>query len=169
MAAARPGATSGHRPRADTCRPGIGAARDTIRLTLPADPESVRVALMRIAAELLGAGIDEEDAATAELVLAEVLNNVVEHAFRGFGAGWIEVTIAPEQAELACEVRDNGRTMPGGTLPAGSAPACVKAPEALPEGGFGWFLIHSLARELAYARESGANVLGLRIPLTART
>lgn len=173
MAAGRPGGTSCHRTCASERWPETGsargAARGAIRLTLPADPESVRVALMRIAAELLAAGITEEDAATAELVLAEVLNNVVEHAFAGCGEGWIEVTIAPEEAELACEVRDNGRPMPGGAPPGGSAPACGQALESLPEGGFGWFLIHSLARELAYARESGANLLGLRIPLTART
>lgn len=168
MAAARSGAPSGERPGADGRGPGVGMAPGAIRLSLPADIRSVRGALMRLGAELLCAGISEEDAATAELVLAEVLNNVVEHAFQGSGEGRIELTIAPGYTELACEVRDNGRPMPGGALPACAEPACGDALEALPEGGFGWFLIHSLSRGLTYAREDGANLLGLRIPLSTR-
>jgi serine/threonine-protein kinase RsbW len=168
MTAERSGARSGRQRGAPGRGPGIGASTGAIRLTLPADPDSVRAALIRIATELVRAGIAEEDAATAELVLAEVLNNVVEHAFCGCSEGRIEVTIAPEEADLACEVRNNGHPMPGGALPAGVSPVCGQAPEALPEGGFGWFLIHSLTREIAYARDAGANLLGLRIPLSAR-
>lgn len=164
--AARRGASSGHRPGADGRN--VGPVAGAIRLTLPAEPKAVRRALVRICTELLGAGISEDDAATAELVLAEVLNNVVEHAFQGNADGRIELTIAPEEASLACELRDNGRPMPGGALPAGHGPACSTAVSALPEGGFGWFLIHSLARDLAYARIDGANILALRIPLSAR-
>ena len=33
------------------------------------------------------------------------------------------------------------------------------APQDLPEGGFGWFLIRSLTRDLTYLREDGYNML----------
>ncbi|WP_280514091.1 hypothetical protein [Allosediminivita pacifica] len=38
-------------------------------------------------------------------------------------------------------------------------------PAGLPEGGFGWFLIHELARELAYRHDGGMNRLTFRLPL----
>jgi serine/threonine-protein kinase RsbW len=165
MAAARRGASSGRLPGAAGGGSGVGTCRSAIRLTLSADPVSVRRALVRIGAELLGAGIAETDAANAELVLAEVLNNVVEHAFQDGREGRIELALAAEEAGLTCEVRDDGRPMPGGALPAGLVPVCGEALATLPEGGFGWFLIHALARDLAYARKDGVNVLALRIPL----
>lgn len=172
MVAARRGAGSGRRPGTDRCAPGTVATARAIRLSLRAEPVAVRAALDRLRADLLGAGIAGEDVAVAELVLAEVLNNVVEHAFSDLDGGRIELTVAPGETGLSCEVRDNGRPMPGGAPPGGTPPAAGRPArdemlEALPEGGFGWFLIRSLAREIAYARKDGGNLLGLRIPLGA--
>jgi serine/threonine-protein kinase RsbW len=76
-----------------------------------------------------------------ELVLAEVLNNVAEHAYAG-GSGPVEVGLAPRPCGIACRIVDSGLAMPNGQLPRGT---CHRStPGDLPEGGFGWHLIRSL-------------------------
>lgn len=95
-----------------------------------------------------------DDRATAELVLAEVLNNIVEHAYRGQG-GPVQLYMHREGPLLHCQVEDSGLPMQEGGLPAGALPE----PDELPEGGFGWFLIRSLARDLCYIRQKHGNSL----------
>lgn len=139
-----------------------------MRLRLSAEPRAVRVALVRLSAELERQGVAAECAATVELVLAEVLNNVVEHAFPGGASGAIEVAVRLAGATILCEVRDGGLAMPEGRLPEGLLPPSAGRPAAaLPEGGFGWFLIRSFADELDYRREGGENVLTFRLPRAA--
>jgi len=96
--------------------------------------------------------------ATVELVLAEVLNNVTEHAYAD-SAGDVSVTLRPTRGGLACQVVDRGRAMPGGLLPEGHLPVMD-----LPEGGFGWHLVHKLTQDLHYHRAAGENRLGFLIP-----
>lgn len=95
----------------------------------------------------------------AELVLAEVLNNVVEHAY-GEAGGRVEVSLQKGPGGVQCLITDEGRAMPGGELPEGRLPG---GPEInlsdLPEGGFGWHLIRSLSTDLTYARVDGQNRL----------
>jgi len=79
----------------------------------------------------------------------------------------------PGHAGIGCELRDNGRPMPRGRLPRTAMPGLPPQPgpetlESLPEGGFGWFLIRTLARDLCYSREMGTNRLVLRIPYGSR-
>lgn len=144
-----------HAPRMTLCEPG------GLRLTLAADGESIRAALAMLAAHLASAGIAPDHCATAELVLAEVLNNVVEHAYAGRG-GRVAVAVTVGQGGVRCRVTDRGEPMPGGAPPEGLLPA-VQAHD-LPEGGFGWFLIRELSRDLRYARIGGENVLSFVVP-----
>lgn len=101
-----------------------------------------------------------------ELVVAEVLNNIVEHAYQAQPAGEIRASLAFRGDSLCAEFTDFGAAMPGLCLPAGEAAEIDVAVEDLPEGGFGWFLIHTLARDLHYRREGGANHLTLAVPRT---
>lgn len=152
------------------CAAGFGGIRGALQVTLPGEPGAVRAALIRVGAELAAVGIDDEEAANAELVLAEALNNIVEHAFAVPGADdRIEMTIVPGPVGIGCELRDNGRPMPAGRLPRPSLPLPEGAAlDDLPEGGFGWHLIRNLARDLCYTREAGTNRLVLRIPYARR-
>lgn len=166
-AVAQAGDASG--ARALVCAPAFGDIRGAVRLMLPGDPVAVRAALARLCAELDATGIAGEDVANAELVLAEALNNIVEHAFATpCDDDRIEMTIVAGPVGIGCELRDNGRPMPSGRLPC-TPLSGLPSPDrmvlnALPEGGFGWHLIRSLARNLCYAREEGANRLVFRIP-----
>jgi serine/threonine-protein kinase RsbW len=110
---------------------------------------------------------------TAEVVLAEVLNNIVEHAYAD-RAGSISVAIRQTGAGLNCLVTDEGNPMPGGQLPAGNHPAQRDGMpdlqlgdlqlDDLPEGGFGWYLIRRLTRDLEYSRNGQQNWLSFVVP-----
>jgi serine/threonine-protein kinase RsbW len=152
----------------DRLRPGGGAppVPGTFHAVFAADQTAVRAALRAALARFVRQ-VSAEEAGTLELVLAEVLNNVVEHAFAEAGPGRIELTITRDALGLACRVVDDGAPMPGGLLPAGRLPSNAVAVEDLPEGGFGWFLIRDLTRELSYVRDSGRNLLMFRLPIAA--
>lgn len=128
------------------------------RLTLAAEPLSVRAGLAQIAASAPMGQLSADHRATAQIVLAEVLNNIAEHAYAD-APGDISISLAATAAGLDCRIIDRGQEMPGGMPPAGTLPE-----EELPEGGFGWFLIRSLTRDLTYLRKDGQNLLSFVIP-----
>ena len=136
---------------------------DTHDLVIRAEPASVRAALLRITAAQPVSDLSPDQRGTVELVLAEVLNNVSEHAYAD-AAGHVAVTVALHSGTLLCEVVDEGAAMPGGILPEGRLPDMV-TDGSPPEGGFGWHLIRSLTRDLAYQRRRGSNRLTFSISL----
>lgn len=126
---------------------------------------NTRTALREVESILSQACVPQEDVENTQIVLAEVLNNITEHAYRGT-EGPIELTIDLLDGELRCILRDRGRPMPDGHAPAGSLPPPNCPLEALPEGGFGWYLIHSLTQGLSIERVQGWNVLSFALPFT---
>ncbi|MBM7066020.1 ATP-binding protein [Actibacterium sp. 188UL27-1] len=135
-----------------------------IERQLQSNAQDVRQTLTDLFAELRASQIGDDALATAETVLAEVLNNVVEHAYEERDGGKIFVTIAVDNLGLSCTVADHGKAMPNNEVPGGAAPDASGPLETLPEGGFGWFLIHSLTEDLTYTRLSSQNVLNFRLP-----
>lgn len=154
-------------------RPGTAAsrafptARDALFFSrhFAADDRATRGVLRDLVGALHGAGIGAEDVATVELILAEVLNNIAEHAYAE-RPGPVRLTVATGPGGLACRIADRGRPMPAGGAPDPGLPH-IAPPQALPEGGFGWHLIRSLTSDLVYCREAGWNTLNLRVPLSA--
>ncbi|MFB9150853.1 ATP-binding protein [Roseovarius ramblicola] len=138
-----------------------------IDLHAAADGMSVRALLAELRARLRARGLPEAACGTVEIVLAEALNNIVEHAYGDAGAGAIGLHAALGPAGLICTLRDRGAALPAPHLPAGRPPDMGTDPGALPEGGFGWFLIRSLTREVRYDRVDGTNRLTLRFDLPA--
>ncbi len=141
--------------------PSDDSAPDGLRLTIPADGEGVRAALGALFDTLMLRALPEATRGTAELVLAEVLNNIVEHACAPDG-GEIELMLSLADGALTCQIVDRGHPMPGGALPVGRLPPLD--PANLPEGGFGWYLIRSLSEELRYERKADSNRLTFRVP-----
>ncbi len=132
-----------------------GGAGET-RLELQSDPHAVRRGLATLAKAPAFAALDEDLRSAAEIVLAEVLNNIVEHAYAGT-TGVIELKLSPRAGTLCCDVRDFGVALPDGRVPGALLPAGDA--DGPPEGGFGWYLIHSLASDLRYRRRGGCNHL----------
>lgn len=133
--------------------------RGRVRLVIVANLIAVREGLANVMAELRAGGEHGDTLIRAEMVLAEVLNNIAEHAYLA-APGLIEITFLRQRDRLDFVIFDEGRPMPEGRLPA----AVLPAGEALAEGGYGWFLIHSEARALAYRREGGRNRLSFHLP-----
>ena len=131
------------------------------RLTIPGQQTAVRDGLRALLDTVLLRSLPEDGRGTAEIVLAEALNNIVEHAYAHHD-GEIEISLQLRHNELLCLISDSGAPIPGGQLPAGLlAPAGDLAD--LPEGGFGWHLIRSLSNDLVYRREGGRNLLSFRL------
>ena len=133
---------------------------------------SSRFAVRSLLAELtekLGTwGLDDSCVSIAELVAAEALNNVIEHAFEFQDGKPFEVRAEWRPNELVLEIIDGGRPMPGLTLPDTAtgkkgSPAVDVPTDELPEGGWGWFLIRDLTRELSYLRQENHNKLVIRL------
>jgi serine/threonine-protein kinase RsbW len=143
----------------------------------------VRAVLGRLMMDLAALGLNPRARIDAEIVLAEVLNNIAEHAYHGAG-GWVRLALVTRPGgTLVCIVVDAGRPMPdharddsgcGHTqawpmaVPDG-APDCTSPARAqaegaaLSEGGFGLALIAALAPDGRYVRRGGANWLRLML------
>lgn len=133
-------------------------------LEFDSTPLAVRGALGRIIDGLGPLTLDPEEIGTIEIVMAETLNNVVEHAFpAGDPPGRVHVECAHKDSGLHFRVVDRGRPMPEGAMPIAEAASVDVDVMDMPEGGFGWFLIKDLAREVHYQRSGGSNVLDLRL------
>jgi serine/threonine-protein kinase RsbW len=133
------------------------------RIRFKANSMAVRLALEYARQSWQGAGVDTEICNTGEQVLAEVLNNVVEHAQAGRPDGQIELDTHLGTDGVICSVRDDGAEMPGQELPEGKLHDLTMGLDHLPEGGFGWYLIHTLTEDLYYERKNGWNRLNFRI------
>jgi serine/threonine-protein kinase RsbW len=154
--------------------PDPGGTGAGFACVLAADPLSVRAGLALMFSKAPLSLLAPDHRTTAEVVLAEVLNNIVEHAYAE-RQGSISVTMRRTGAGLECLVTDEGNPMPGGQLPAGKHPAQREGfPDLrlgdmqlgdLPEGGFGWYLIRRLTRDLKYSRHGQQNRLGFVVPI----
>lgn len=108
-----------------------------------------------------------EECGTVELVLAEVLNNIAEHAYEERGDGRIELVMDYDSSGMCFDLRDFGKPMPDGKTPLGEQANLNVPVDDLPEGGYGWFLIGELARDLVYERSGDANHLTFRMNVGA--
>ncbi len=122
------------------------------------DARSVSAFLVETRARLVDVQHPAAGDVTWEVVLAEVLNNVVEHAYRDTDAGQIEIALR-FFTEFEATICDRGVAMPGCALPPGAPHDLDAGKDELPEGGFGWNLIHRLTKEMDYTREGDENRL----------
>lgn len=135
-------------------------AEGAIRLVFPAEPFEVRAALSRLFDTFPDAAIDEDLRSSTLIVVSEVLNNVVEHAYAD-QIGEVILTLLPIAGGIMFEICDYGRPMPDGRPPSGQLPQ--SGADGLPEGGFGWYLIRTLARDVRYARVGRLNRLSFAL------
>ena len=130
-------------------------------ITIAADFLSVRHGLQHLFGQDHLLNLSEECRDHSEIVLAEVLNNIVEHAYRG-AAGQIQISVACQIGFLDICIKDYGLPMPDLKLPAGELHPLYDGQDP-PEGGFGWHLIRSLTQDLLYQRVQGQNILQFRL------
>lgn len=122
-----------------------------------ATPLNVREALGTLLTYLAPLGLPPDQRDTIQLVLAEALNNVTEHAYPAGAGGPIYLRALAECAELTVIIRDRGVPLPAELIL--SEGKAGRDPADLPEGGFGWHLIRSLASALDHNRLARWNEL----------
>lgn len=132
-------------------------------ISLSSEEEEVRDALGRLLVALGPLELDIEEAGTVELVIAEALNNIVEHAYAPDASGPIWIKCKHRTDGLHLCIADEGEMMPNGQLPLGMAQDVDVDMMDLPDGGFGWFLIKDLAKDVRYHRIGEVNQLDLRL------
>ncbi len=95
------------------------------------------------------------------LCVAEALNNIVEHAYKGVEGKPIYAKIDVHSDRLEVVLIDEGMPLPGYTVPETEVDFDPTDLENLPEGGFGWMLIREQMDKVDYERRDGCNVLTL--------
>jgi serine/threonine-protein kinase RsbW len=95
-----------------------------------------------------------------QIVLAEALNNVIEHGFSCENSGNVDVCINICKDIIVVDISDNGIKF--------TPPEATQTPlqdtsdiEQLPEGGFGWFLIREITTSFTFHRIANKNRLVL--------
>jgi len=134
----------------------------------PATDAAVRSHLEALESRLRQSRVSSDRCNDLQIVLGEVLNNIVEHSIAGAddaGAddGCIELAIRHDHGRLLVETRDAGRPLPPSLLTGADAPAIDTDLDDMPEGGFGWFIIHTLVDDMMYERDDGRNLLSFSI------
>ncbi len=132
-------------------------------LALDNTDTAIRHGLSQVRCHLMGCGVAGDLCGTVEIVLAEALNNVVEHAYAPGVHDTIMLKIVQNGAGIHCEIQDCGSPLPGLALPQGTAPPLSGPHVGLPESGFGWYMIRSLTDDLHYRRIRGVNCLGFTV------
>ncbi len=129
---------------------------------IASEPFAVRAGLAALLNSSHIRAMGPESQGAAEIVLAEVLNNIVEHGYAE-REGKITITLQPGPHGLLVTVEDRGRAFPREELPEGLLPT-ISAERELPEGGFGWFLIRAMVRDLSYRRIRSENRVSFCLP-----
>lgn len=107
-------------------------------------------------------GLPQHKAGDVKIALAEAINNVVEHAYAGITPAKVQVRCRLHQNWLNIVISDTGNPLPGFRVPDGVPAPLGSSIAELPEGGFGWFLIHELTSDIRYEYSNGCNRLSLR-------
>lgn len=128
------------------------------------DPMEVREVLTELETRLRALSVEHTTVSDVSLVLAEVLNNVVEHAHQNRRDGNIQLKVFARPCCIRCQIVDDGLPMPGLELPVGLLPSHDTDLHDLPEGGFGWFLIRNMTADLTYQRVEAENRLQFNLP-----
>lgn len=140
---------------------------DGLHLHFPAGEASTRLTLRRWRTAMEAAGICTDITARAEIVLAEVLNNIAEHGQQEGRIGWIDLRCALCPSGLQVVVTDQGRPVPPHLLSPPAQARCLPEHtpfQDMPEGGFGWSIIRGLTCDLRLQSHDGGNRLSFVIP-----
>lgn len=107
-------------------------------------------------------GLPPHKASDVKIALAEAINNVVEHAYADVTPAKVQVRCRLHKNWLEILIADTGNPLPGFRVPDGVPAPLGSTIQGLPEGGFGWFLIHELTSDIRYEHSEGCNRLSLR-------
>lgn len=143
-------------------------ARDICQISFPATFLDVRNALEKVRGQMARNACPEDCLNSVEIVLAEAMNNIVEHAYPTGTTGKIGLSVWQGDLGLDCAIFDEGRPVPERIYNGARAPAVDADTMDLPEGGFGLFMILELAEGVKYSRRGSENCLAFHIPCSTK-
>ena len=128
-----------------------------LALTIPPDTEEVPRLLDAVEAFAEEAELSPKAAHRLAVVVEELAANVAMHGAEGEGAATIiHVTVQREGATLRAVIEDDGRPFDPLAREAVDTAATLEMREI---GGLGVHFARTLAREIAYARADGRNIV----------
>lgn len=133
-----------------------------LELSFAATETEASAGIARLSAGLSDRGLPAQKAGDVKIALAEAINNVVEHAYSGIAPASVLVKCRLYREWLVIVISDTGNPLRGCRLPDGVPAKIGSSMQDLPEGGFGWYLIHQLSSHIHYERHNGCNRLSLR-------
>lgn len=119
--------------------------------------DNVSVHLQKLDAELDRNAVASSCKDDILIVLGEVLNNIVEHGYKEHNGGDIHLRAHAEKDAVHISTMDHGPPIPRSTLSEANLPEKTDDMQTMPEGGFGWFMIHALTDDMRYERVDGQN------------
>lgn len=95
------------------------------------------------------------------LVVVEALNNISEHAYQNDPNRDISICLSFTADFVLISISDQGITNLNGIEPKEQLYS-LDDPDSLPEGGFGFMIMHSLMDEISYHTRENVNTLTLK-------
>jgi serine/threonine-protein kinase RsbW len=131
---------------------------------IPATELAVRHLLEALCTRLQQQGVPTEAVGRVEIVMAEALNNIVEHGYANSERGKIDLRAEWSNDQLTATILDSGTSAPAHLLSAERQGPDINVDlHSLPEGGFGWMMIQSMTINLSYSRFACLNCLRFTI------
>lgn len=129
------------------------------------DAKFVHLVLQRVVDDLTAFKLSEDLLASAEILMAEVINNIIEHAYQSESNQPIEMSLLCTDTTLKFVFLDFGHAMPFGMPPSETPSNLTHNTEQLPEGGFGWPIIRKLSKNIQYSRRGKVNALAVEMDM----
>lgn len=152
-------------------RSGIRMAQSKelrLQVSIKSVQDEVTNVVGRISEWLRVNGVAQDPIDELELVMAEALNNVVEHAYLYADDGEIDILVRLRQDQLDVTITDKGCKFDG-PPPLKEMDVENMDFEELPEGGFGWNLIRTLTDNVEFEHKNKKNRLTLTRHLSTDT
>lgn len=146
------------------CHPSI-AAGVVLRYHAAANVLSVRDTLIRVERDLIESGVTRDNLSTILIVVSEVLNNIAEHGYQGVPPGGFVLRGVVRADHAVFGFHDTGSPLPEHLLAEDEAEQLPTELPELPEGGYGWSLIRTLAAKIRHRYTHRGNWLLVRINL----
>ena len=133
---------------------------DQVKLSFSSNPRNVNFACISIKNFLSSKNIPSTINHEIELSVAEAVNNIIKHAYKGNTGKLIEVDVSKNDRYVEVVFVDSG--MPRENLEKPTLNFDPDDIDNLPEGGFGLYLIDTMMDENEYYSQNGKNILRLK-------
>jgi serine/threonine-protein kinase RsbW len=133
-----------------------------LSLVIPSQLVCVAPLGKQVRAACVEVGMGPDAAGEVEISVVEVVNNVIEHAYKMADDRQVLVTLEADRQRVRVEVIDDGYAMPRETLKRAAAPEFdLNDQDSIPEGGMGLYLVKQLMDAVRYEHRDGKNVLSM--------